>query len=316
MPTIVAAGPVAAPARELLAEFGELVVAPADDEAALVPLVADAVALIARGGTRVSARVIEAAPSLRVIGRSGVGYDLVDVAAANRRRIPVVLAPGGGAQAVAEGAMAMLLALVKQLPVLDSLVREGRWSERDEVDIRDLEGATLGIVGLGRIGARLARIARPFGLRVLAHDPYVAGSDEVERVDLETLFATSDYVSLHAPLTAETRGLVDTALLSLARPGLILVNLGRGGLVRSLDDLLAGLESGALGGVGLDVFEHEPPDVSHALFRHPRVLLSPHALGLSRLSKERIFREMAEGMAAVLRGERPPAVANPEIYDR
>ena len=314
MPTIVATGPVFPPAPDLLRDFGELVVAPDDDEAELLPLVRDAVAVIARGGARIGARLIEEAPELRVIGRSGVGVDRVDVDAATRRGIPVVITPDAGAQAVAEGAIAMMLSLAKRLPLLDRATREGRWEERDRVEIGDFEGSTLGIVGLGRIGRRVAELARPFGMRVVAYDPFAEDAIDVELVDLPALFATSDFVSLHAPLTAETRGLVDESLLARARPGMILVNLSRGALIRSLDDLLAALESGRLAGVGLDVFEPEPPDVSHPLFRDPRVLLSPHALGMSRRAKERIFREMAEGMAAALRGERPPAVANPEIY--
>ena len=314
MPTIVATGPVFPPAPDLLRDFGELVVAPDDDEAELLPLVRDAVAVIARGGARIGARLIEEAPELRVIGRSGVGVDRVDVDAATRRGIPVVITPDAGAQAVAEGAIAMMLSLAKRLPLLDRATREGRWEERDRVEIGDFEGSTLGIVGLGRIGRRVAELARPFGMRVVAYDPFAEDAIDVELVDLPALFATSDFVSLHAPLTAETRGLVDESLLTLARPGMILVNLSRGALIRSLDDLLAALESGRLAGLGLDVFDPEPPDVSHPLFRDPRVLLSPHALGMSRRAKERIFREMAEGMAAALRGERPPAVANPEIY--
>ncbi|MDQ3891043.1 MAG: hydroxyacid dehydrogenase [Actinomycetota bacterium] len=304
------------PAPELLSGFGELVVAREDDERALIQLVRDAVGLVVRGGSRVTARVIDAAPSLRVIGRSGVGYDEIDLAAATRRGIPVVITPQAGAQAVAEGAMAMLLPLAKGLPLLDRAVREGRWRVRDDVEVDDLEGSTLGIVGLGRIGRRVAALARAFGMRILAFDPYVEAAGDVELVDVRTLFAESNFVSLHAPLTSETNGLVDAHLLDVARAGLVLVNLSRGALVRSLDDLLAALESGRLGGVGLDVFDPEPPDVSHPLFRHPRVLLAPHALGMTRRSRERIFREMAEGMAAVLRGGRAPTLANPEIYGR
>jgi D-3-phosphoglycerate dehydrogenase / 2-oxoglutarate reductase len=192
-------------------------------------------------------------------------------------------------------------------------VKDGNWSARDEVDLWDIGGATVGVVGLGRIGRRVATLVQALGARVLAYDPFVEASDDVELVELDTLFGESDYISLHAPLTPETRGLVDARLLALAR-GAVLVNLGRGGLISSLDDLLAALESGALCGIGLDVFDPEPPDPSHPLFDHPRVLLSPHALGLTRQARRQLFTEMAEGVAAALRGERPPAVANPEIY--
>jgi D-3-phosphoglycerate dehydrogenase len=309
MARIVATGPVFPPAEEVL---GEIAVAPSAEEDALLPLMADAVALIARGDATVSARVIEAAPGLRVIARTGVGVERIDLDAATRRGIPVVIAPDGGAQAVAEGAVAMMLALAKQLPTLDRAVREGRWSARDEVELGDLEGSTVGIVGLGRIGRRLAGLVEPFGARVLAYDPHVADGSGVELVDLPTLFGESDFVSLNAPLTDETRGLVNADLLALAR-GAVFVNLGRGGLVRSLDDLLAALESGSLAAVGLDVFDPEPPDPAHPLFRHPRVLLSPHALGLSRRARRRIFEEVSEGVAAVLEGGRAPALANPEV---
>jgi D-3-phosphoglycerate dehydrogenase / 2-oxoglutarate reductase len=270
-------------------------------------------ALIVRSADAVTERDLEGAPSLRVIGRNGVGVERVDVAAATRRGIPVVIVPGAGSNAVAEGALAMILALAKQLAALDSAVRDGRWEVRDELEVRDLEGATLGIVGLGRIGRRLAELAQPFDARVLGYDPYVDDPAGAEVVDLPTLFGESDFISLHAPLTEETRGLVDADLLSVARKA-VLVNLSRGGLVSSLDDLLAALEAGSLAAVGLDVFEPEPPDPSHPLFRHPRVLLTPHALGLSSRARRQIYTQLAEGVAAVLRGERAAHVANPEVY--
>jgi D-3-phosphoglycerate dehydrogenase len=311
MARIVATGRVFPPAEELL---GPIEVAPDPDEESLLPLVTDAVAIIARGDATISSRLLDAAPALRVIGRTGVGVERIDVEAATSRGIPIVIAPDAGANSVAEGALTLMLALAKDLPALDRAVREGDWTARDELDLWDIGGTTVGVVGLGRIGRRVAGLVQALGARVLAYDPYVAGPENVELVELDTLFGESDYISLHAPLTAETRGLVDARRLSLAR-GAVLVNLGRGALVSSLDDLLEALESGALCGVGLDVFEPEPPDPSHPLFRHRRVLLSPHALGLSRQARRQLFTEMAEGVAAVLRGDRPRAVANPEIYE-
>jgi phosphoglycerate dehydrogenase-like enzyme len=305
---VVSTGPVAPPAEEIL---GPIATPPAGQ---LEDALADADALIVRGGHHVTAELIEAAPRLKVIARSGVGVDNVDVEAATRRGIPVVLAPDAGADAVAEGALALMLALAKDLGALDRAVREGRWEARDELDLRDLGGSTVGIVGLGRIGRRVASFVQALGARVLTYDPYVEAPDDIELVELETLFGESDFISLHAPLTPETRGLVDARVLALAR-GALLVNLGRGALISSLDELLVALESGALRGVGLDVFDPEPPDPNHPLFRHPRVLLSPHALGLSRQARRQLFTEVAEGIAAVLRGERPRVVANPEIYE-
>jgi phosphoglycerate dehydrogenase-like enzyme len=299
---IVATGPVHPVAEEILGPIR------VGDWRALLP---EAEALLVRGGDRVGADEIAAAPRLRVIGRSGIGVDNIDLAAATKRGIPIVVTPGAGARAVAEGALALMLALAKRLPELGQAVRSADWSARDRGELLDLDGATLGIVGYGRIGRELADLARGLGMRVLAHDPYV----EEASTPLDALFEGCDFVSLHAPLTEETRALVAPPLLERAKPGLILVNLGRGGLVSSLDDLLHALESGRLGGVGLDVFEPEPPDPDHPLFRHPRVVVTPHALGMTRRSREQIFRAMAEGVAAALRGERPEAVANPEIYD-
>lgn len=295
---IVATGPVHPVAEEIL---GEIVVG--DWRARL----AEAEALIVRGDAIVTAAEIAAAPRLRVIGRSGVGVDNVDVAAASARGIPVVVAPGAGARAVAEGAFVLALALLKRLPELDRAVREGDWEIRDRSDVRDVIGATIGIVGYGRIGRELADLARGVGMQVLAHDPNV---DEAA-TPLDVLFAHSDAASLHVPLNDETRGLVGPELLARAKPGLVLVNTARGALVSSLDDLLAALESGQLGGVGLDVFDEEPPDPSHPLFAQPRVLVTPHALGLTRSAREAVFRTMAEGVAAALRGERPEHVASP-----
>jgi D-3-phosphoglycerate dehydrogenase len=300
---IVATAAVPALVEELL---GEVVVAAPGE---LAERVREAEVLIVRGGATVDAELIASAPRLRVIGRSGVGFSEVDVAAATRRGIPVVLAAAGGARAVAEGALALVLALAKRLPELDRAVKEGRFAERDQVVTRDLDGATLGIVGYGRIGRALAALAAPLGMRILYSDPYVEDS-----VALAALFAQSDFVSIHTPLNDETRGLVDAALLARARPGLILVNLARGAIVSSLDDLLAALESGRLGGVGLDVFEPEPPDPAHPLFAHPQVLCSPHALWRTPRALDAVFREMSEGILAALRGERPGAVANPELY--
>jgi D-3-phosphoglycerate dehydrogenase / 2-oxoglutarate reductase len=294
---IVATGPVHPVAVEIL---GPIEVA--ENWRALLP---DAEALIVRGDASVGQRELASAPRLRVIGRSGVGVDRVDMAATAACGIPVVVTPGANARAVAEGALTLMLALVKRLPELQRAVVERDWGARDRLELGDLEGATLGIVGYGRIGRELADLARALGMHILAHDPLV---DEAT-TPLDALFENADVVSLHAPLTDETRGIVGPELLARAKPGLVLVNTARGALVSSLDDLLAALENGRLGGVGLDVFEEEPPDPSHPLLAHPRVVATPHALGLTLGAREAVFRAMAEGVAAVLRGETPPNVA-------
>ncbi|HEX8857405.1 MAG TPA: NAD(P)-dependent oxidoreductase [Thermoleophilaceae bacterium] len=307
-PAIVAAGPLADPAPEILGRFGPVVVAERDTAEALRPLLSEAVGLVARGPTVVDAELLDAAPRLRVIGRSGVGTDRVDLEAATARGIPVVITPGANADAVAEGAIALLLALIKRLPALDSAVRDGRWSERDSLGPGDVAGTTLAVVGYGAIGRRVAELARAIGMEVLVCDPLVESS-----VSLDEAVARADHLTLHVPLTGSTRGLVSRELLSRARPGLRIVNMSRGG-VAPLDVLDEGLRSGALGGVGLDVFDPEPPDPSHPFFANDGVVCSPHALALTPAAKRAVFTAMSEGMAAVLDGGRAAHVANPAVY--
>lgn len=310
---IVALGSVDDVVATRLAPFGRLVHA---SDASLRSLLPHAVAVVARGASVVDAGLIDAAPHLRVIGRSGVGVELVDVDAATRRKIPVVVTPGTGSQAVAEGTFALILALVKRLARFTAMVRGGSWADRETLPVRDLEGACLGVVGYGRIGRRVARIGACFGMRVLTFDPYVDPSaptgDGVQPTGIDELVQTADVVSLHAPLTAENHGLVGAELLSRFRDGAVLVNCGRGGLL-DLDAVYDALGAGRLSGVGLDVYETEPP-ADHPLFHHPDVVLTPHVQGLSERARRLTFEAMADGMAEVLAGRQAPHVANPDVY--
>jgi D-3-phosphoglycerate dehydrogenase / 2-oxoglutarate reductase len=267
-----------------------------------------AVGAIARADAVVDAAFLDRTPLLRVIARTGVGVDLVDLEAASARGITVVVTPGSGTRAVAEGVLALALHLVKRLGPLTDLVRQGRWAERSRIQVGDLDGATIGIVGYGRIGRRVGELAGAFGMRVLAHDPFSPPPPEVDCPDLGTLAGASDVLTLHAPLTDQTRHLVDQAFLAGARPGAVLVNCGRGGLL-DLDAVLAALQTGRLAGVGLDVFDPEPPP-HHPLFDHPDVVLTPHLMGLTRRATAATFADAARGVADVLAGRRPAAVAN------
>jgi len=316
-PTIVGTGPVDKVAVDLLRPFGEIVTAPDSSEAALLPLLSDAIALVVRGDGIANARVLEAAPHLKVIGRTGIGYNNVDVAGATARGIPVVYTPGAGSRAVAEGSLSMMLALCKNLFYWDEQLKSGNWQSRYVCKPRDMNGATLGIIGLGSIGQELAKLVCPFGMEVLAYDPYVSPSTArdlaVEIVALDDLMTESHFVSIHAPLTDETRGLINARRLNLLKDGAYLVNMARGQLVESLDLLYDALVSGKLAGVGLDVFDPEPPNVNHPIFRLQNCITSPHALGMSVGAMFAIFKSMAEDMAAVLSGMRPRFVVNPEV---
>jgi D-3-phosphoglycerate dehydrogenase len=269
-----------------------------------------AVGAIVRADAVVDAALLDRAPRLRVLARTGVGVDLVDLAAASARRIPVVITPGSGTRAVAEGVLALALHLVKRLGPLTDLVREGRWAERAQVPVGDLEGGTMGIIGYGRIGRRVGELATAFGMRLLAYDPFSPPPADIACPDLVRLAAESDVVTLHVPMTEQTHHLLDKAFLDRLRPGTILVNCGRGGLL-DLDAALAALRSGRLGGVGLDVYEPEPPH-HHPLFDHPNVVLTPHLMGLTRRANAATFADAARGVIDVLAGRRPAAVANPD----
>jgi len=264
---------------------------------------------IARADARVDRALLGRAPALRVIARTGVGTDLIDVPAATARGIAVVITPGAGAAAVAEGAIGMALHLVKRFGPLTALVREDRWAERAGVSVGDLDGATLGVVGYGRIGRRTAALAAAFGMRVLAYDPVSEPPADVRCASLGDLAARSDVITLHLPLDEETRHLVDDAFLARVRPGAVLVNCGRGGLVDT-DAVWRALTDGRLSGVGLDVFDPEPPG-RHPLYGHPDVVLTPHLMGLSRRATAATFTAAARGVLDVLCGREPQAVADP-----
>ena len=299
---IVATAAVPAVGREAFAALGEIEV---DGTGDLV----GAEILIVRG-TPLGADSIESASSLQVIARTGAGYDNVDVAAATRAGIPIVYAPAVGSGPVAEGTVALILAAAKRLRELGEIVWTD-WDARYDVMGLDLEGACAGIVGLGAIGRRVASLCRALGMVVVAHDP-AASSSAFELVSLPELLARADIISLHCALTDRTRGLVDRALLAHCKPGAVLVNAARGALVESEDVLAEALAAGRLSAVALDVHPSEPPRVNHRLYADPRVVCTPHTVGLTRRWNEEVFSALATGVTAVLAGRRPSNLLNPE----
>lgn len=305
---IVATADVPAVAREAFAPLGEIVV-----DGTCAHAAADAEVLIVRG-TPVDERFLARTPRLRAIARTGAGYDNVDVAAATRRRIPIVYAPGVGSGPVAEGAVALILAAAKRLRELGAVLDDAAWASRYTVVGLDLDGACLGLVGLGAIGTRVAELCAGLGMHVVAADPAARGRRPrgVELTSLAALVARADVISLHCALTPETRGLVDRELLGRVKPGAVLVNVARGEVIESEDTLADALDDGRLSAVALDVFPTEPPDLGHRLYSDPRVICTPHAVGLTRRWNRDVFATLAEGVAKVLAGERPMNLLNPE----
>jgi len=315
---ILSTAPITPESIQILEQVAPVETAATPDEDTLMGLLENTIGIVCRGEGVVSARMIEAAPDLRVIGRPGAGYDSVDLMAAGARKIPLVYAPIGGF-AVAEGTVGLLLSLVKRFPQTDRALRAGNWNVRYEVPTGDLVTQTLGIVGLGRIGSQVARLLQPFGMRILSCDPFVeaavAAALDVELVDFDTLLAQSDYITFHVPLEEGTLGLIDEAAVARMKPGAFLLNLARGKVLKSLDVLCEGLESGQLGGVALDVFPTEPPDFTHRIFKDERCIFTAHNVGTSHVALERILTSMSTSMVNVLNGKAPEYCVNPEVFD-
>ena len=296
-----------APERAVLEPLGITVVdATGLDERTVLDLAAGADALLVQTPVRADAALIARLARCRVIGAYGVGYDHIDVAAAASRGIQVVHVPDYGTEEVAEHTLAIVLALLRGLPRLAAGVAAGRWDYTDAGPLHRISGRTLGIVGLGRIGGRVADRARAFGFRVLACDPYVPAeafaARGAEPRALEALLAESDVVTLHVPLTPETRGLVNARAFARMKRGSVLVNAARGAVVDEAA-LLAALDEGRIAAAGIDVLPEEPPAPEHPLRRDPRVLLTPHAAWYSEESKVALKRLLAEDIARVLAGE-------------
>jgi D-3-phosphoglycerate dehydrogenase len=257
--------------------------------------------LVIRSATQVSAKVLEAATNLKVVGRAGIGVDNVDREAASRRGIIVMNTPTGNAVTTAEHALCLLMAVARRIPYADATMKAGKW-EKNKLSGRELTGKTLGVIGLGNIGRIVADRAKGLRMNVVAYDPVVtaerASELGVELVTLDELFARSDAITAHVPLNDQTRGVVNDASIAKMKDGVLLVNAARGGVYDEAA-LLRGLESGKIGGVGLDVFPKEPPEPS-ALIRHERVVATPHLGASTDEAQVRVAVEICEQIVAYL----------------
>src|SRR5216110_256368 len=283
----------------------------------LVDLIADFSALIVRSETKVTAKVLAAAMRLRVIGRAGVGVDNVDVETATRRGIVVLNAPGGNTISTAEHAFSLLLCVARKIPQADANVRSKHWDKKNFEGV-ELYNKTLGIIGMGRIGGELSRRAIAFGMRVVAYDPYLSASRarslQVELVDeLDDLLTSADFISLHTPLTAETRHILDAARLQRTKRGVRIINCARGGLIDE-NALLKALQDGHVAAAALDVFETEPLPAESPLCGAPNLVLTPHLGASTAEAQESVGIEIAHSIrAALLEGTIRNAVNMPSL---
>jgi D-3-phosphoglycerate dehydrogenase len=296
--------------REVLRPLGaEVIEAPDGEEETLADLACD-VDAIATCWANVTERVIAGAARCRIICRMGIGLDNIAIPAATARGIPVTNVPDYCVEEVADHTLALLLAFARNIGFFHLRTKQGAYNLRAASPMRRLSGQTLGLFGLGRIGRRVAEKARGLGLKVIAHTS--SGNDHgtgCPMVTLEELLVGSDFVSIHAPLTAATRHVFDAAALARMKPTAVLLNTSRGPLIDP-DALRTALRDNRLGGAGLDVFEPEPPDLSDPLYRDERVIVTPHAAFVSEESLLELRTRVARQILACLSGSAPENIVN------
>jgi D-3-phosphoglycerate dehydrogenase / 2-oxoglutarate reductase len=317
---VVLGGPIHPDGIALLEKEVRVVVTREETEDAFVKIAADADGILIRGRPPATASLMTACTRLRVVGRHGVGLDTVDIPAATRLGVAVVHAPGSNSQAVAEHALMLMLTCAKHTFEIDRLTKKGDWSARTSVHNVELGGRTIGIVGVGNIGRRVAKFTAALGMRVLGYDPYVA-PDELRRrgvepvPTLEAMLPQCDVVTFHTPLTGETRGMLGTKNIALMKEGVIVVNTCRGG-VQEEHALFEALTRGKIASAGLDVWEQEPTSVDNPIFNLPNVVCSAHVAGVTREAHRVAGMQVASEMLRVLRGERPDVLVNPDVWPR
>src|SRR3984893_11181555 len=284
-------------------------------EKELVDLIPDFSAIVVRSETKVTAKILNAGTRLRVVGRAGVGVDNVDVETATRRGVVVLNAPGGNTVSTAEHAFSLLLSVARKIPQADASVREKNWNRKNFEGV-ELYNKTLGVIGMGRIGSELSRRAIAFGMRVVAYDPYLsaarARSLQVELVEeLDDLLANADFISLHTPLTDETRHVLNAARISKTKRGVRIINCARGGLI---DETAKALEDRHVAAAALDVFEIEPLPDDSPLRAAPNLILTPHLGASTAEAQESVGIEIAQSIrAALLEGTLRNAVNMPNL---
>ena len=302
MPKVLISDKMSSQASEVFRERGvEVDIATGLTPAELIARIGDYDGLALRSSTKVTEATIEAAGKLKVVGRAGIGVDNIDVEAATRRGVVVMNTPSGNAVTTAEHAIALLFALAREIPAADRSTRAGKWEKSRFMGV-ELTGKTLGVIGCGNIGAIVAERGRGLRMRVIAHDPYLSPERArdlgVEKVELEALLARADFITLHVPMTDQTRGMIDAAALAKTKPGVRIINCARGGLVVE-EDLKAAIESGHVAGAGLDVFAQEPAH-DNPLFALDQVVATPHLGAATTEAQDKVALQIAEQMSDYL----------------
>ena len=289
----------------------EPVVAQDNDVETMKKLAIDVEGIILRTNIHLSCEIMDAAPNLKVISRTGVGVSNVDVDAATKRSIMVCNTPGVNAVSVAEHAITLILALAKQLKPMGEALSEGDWKIRNRYKATDIDGKTIGLVGLGQIGKTVAEKCHlAFNMKAIGYDPYASGVEGVELCsDIKDVFSNADFVSIHVPYTKRTHHLVDAELLNAMKPSAFLINTARGAVVDE-NALIEILEKQKIAGAGLDVFEEEPPNAENWLFKMDNVIATAHSAALTAECVARVAIEAAQAVIDVFSGREPKNVYN------
>jgi len=303
---ILVSDPLAEKGIEILRQLpgAQVVVKTGLPKEELISEIADCDALVIRSGTQVDADVLRAGKKLKVVGRAGVGVDNVDLDAATECGVIVMNTPDGNTISTAEHAFCLLMALARRVPQAHHSLHEGRWDRKIYKGV-ELNEKTLGILGMGRVGTEVAKRGIAFGMKVICYDPYISMSKAktlaVEVVDKDELFARADFISVHMPLTDETRGMIDSNSISRMKKGVRIVNCARGGIVNE-EDLLKALEEGKVAGAAFDVYDHEPPDFNNPIFHNENIVVTPHLGASTTEAQLNVGIQVAENVVEVLRG--------------
>ena len=306
-PVVIVTEPIHPDAMALLSAHADARVAPGWDEESLLSCIGEAEGVIVRGMGAFTRRLFEAAPRLRIVARHGAGYDNIDLEAARDHHVIVTNTPDATTASVAEHTLALLLAVARRVALADRGMRSGDWEVRERCTGTDLCGRTLGVIGYGRIGRRVAALCHGLGMEIVYHDVRPLPADPqlpARSLPLDELLSTADAVTLHVSLDPSSRHLIGRRELALLKPGAILINASRGPVVDEAA-LLEALRAGRLGGVGLDVFEEEPVRGVHPLCAFDNVVLTPHIASQTPETRRRMAMDAAEEVLAVLAGGRP-----------
>lgn len=308
-------------AMKLLVESNvKVMLSPDPDDRTIRKYIKGSHALILRTATKLSRETIFASDVLQVISRTGAGYDNIDVEAASEKGIPVCNTPEANTVTVAEHTFSMLLYLSKQLGRLDEGIREGNWKIRDSNTSIDIAGKTIGLIGYGKIGQEVARLAAAFNMRIVIYDPYVkeeshshSTTDKMILNDLEDLLIQSDFISLHAPLTSGSRGIIGDKEFKSMKKNAYLINTSRGGLIVE-ESLVKALKENRIAGAALDVFDEEPLNKENPLCQMKNVLLTPHTAALTKECKLRVALTAVQSVLEVLNGANPARAINSILF--